>query len=378
MAPNLFGTSATLYLEAAQQGVHQEKSAAEKASPQKLTVRNSSASPARKYKWNIVWRNVIAFLYLHVGTVYGLYLVFTEMKLISTLWFVFVSVSAGIGITAGAHRLWAHRAYKAKWPLRFLLMILQTTAFQNHIYEWVRDHRVHHKFTDTDADPHNAKRGFFFSHMGWLLVRKQPDVMQKGATIDMSDLEKDPIVVWQRRLYIVLMPLFAFIIPMWVPCYFFNEKPLNSWYGCVFRYTVSLHLTWLVNSAAHIWGMKPYDTSIGPTENVSVAILAFGEGWHNYHHVFPWDYKAAELGNYKMNFTTAFIDFFSRIGWAYDMKTVPTAVIEKRAARTGDGSKYGQLKNSHAHSHEGAKWGWGDKDMESEEIKEVEILNKSD
>jgi len=70
---------------------------------------------------------------------------------------------------------------------------------QNHIYEWVRDHRVHHKFTDTDADPHNAKRGFFFSHIGWLLVQKHPDVINKGATVDMSDLEKDAVVVWQRR-----------------------------------------------------------------------------------------------------------------------------------------------------------------------------------
>lgn len=74
---------------------------------------------------------------------------------------------------------------------------------QNHIYEWVRDHRVHHKFTDTDADPHNAKRGFFFSHMGWLLVRKHPDVITKGKTVDMSDLEKDPVIVWQRRYNII-------------------------------------------------------------------------------------------------------------------------------------------------------------------------------
>ena len=73
------------------------------------------------------------------------------------------------------------------------------SVFQNHVYEWVRDHRAHHKFTDTDADPHNSKRGFFFCHIGWLMVRKHPDVKIKGKSIDMSDLDRDPIVVWQRR-----------------------------------------------------------------------------------------------------------------------------------------------------------------------------------
>lgn len=103
------------------------------------------------------------------------------------------------GITSGAHRLWAHRAYKAKLPLRIFLCICQTIALQNHIYEWVRDHRVHHKFTETDADPHNAARGFFFSHIGWLLVKKHKDVMIKGKTVDMSDLEADPVVRFQRK-----------------------------------------------------------------------------------------------------------------------------------------------------------------------------------
>lgn len=104
-----------------------------------------------------------------------------------------------MGITAGAHRLWAHRTYAAKLPLRILLMIMQTTALQNHIYEWTRDHRVHHKFTETDADPHNAKRGFFFSHVGWLMVRKHKDVFIKGKTVDLSDLEADPVVMFQKK-----------------------------------------------------------------------------------------------------------------------------------------------------------------------------------
>lgn len=110
-----------------------------------------------------------------------------------------MALSAAYGITAGAHRLWSHKSYKARLPLRIFLMLLQTVAFQNSIFEWVRDHRVHHKFTDTDADPHNASRGFFFSHMGWLLIRKHPDVKEKGKTIDMSDLEQDGVVMFQQK-----------------------------------------------------------------------------------------------------------------------------------------------------------------------------------
>ncbi|XP_011863272.1 PREDICTED: acyl-CoA Delta(11) desaturase-like, partial [Vollenhovia emeryi] len=292
---------------------------------------------------------------------------------------VAVGFLTGLAITAGAHRLWCHRAYKAKWPMRVILMILQTAAFQNHIYEWVRDHRVHHKFTDTDADPHNSKRGFFFSHVGWLLIRKHPDVISKGATIDMSDLEKDPIVVFQRRYYAVLMPVLCFVLPMLVPIYFWNEKPIYAWYCAVCKYVTVLNITWLVNSAAHMWGTKPYDTSISATNSYGVSYLAFGEGWHNYHHVFPWDYKTSELNNYGSNFTCAFIDFFAWLGWAYDLKTVGHDLIKKRAARIGDGSIYertGDLNDEHHHTQEKIIWGWEDADMSVEDKLAAEILNK--
>lgn len=96
---------------------------------------------------------------------------------------------------------------------------------------------------------------------------------------------------------------------------------------------------------------------INPSQNKGVALFALGEGWHNYHHVFPWDYKAAEFGNYKLNFTTAFIDFFAKIGWAYDLKSVSEDMVKKRVERTGDGS------------HE--LWGWGDKDQTQEERDEA-------
>nr|BBF94998.1 acyl-CoA Delta(11) desaturase [Orthetrum albistylum] len=316
-----------------------------------------------KYKREIVWRNVILFGYLHIAAVYGFYLMLTSAKVLTIVWAVLLYQAGGLGITAGAHRLWSHRAYKAKWPLRLILVIFNTLAFQNHVHEWARDHRVHHKYSETNADPHNATRGFFFSHIGWLLCRKHPSVKEKGKGIDISDLDADPILAFQKKYYMILMPLACFVIPTLIPMYLWNESFTCSWFvATLFRYTFTLNMTWLVNSAAHIWGSKPYDKTINPSENLPVAVLALGEGWHNYHHVFPWDYKTAELGNYRTNFTTAFIDFFAWLGWAYDLKTVPLSMVESRVKRTGDGS------------HE--VWGWNDKDLSEEEKSQAEIISK--
>ncbi|XP_069688717.1 acyl-CoA Delta-9 desaturase-like [Periplaneta americana] len=328
-----------------------------------IETKTDDSKPAEKYKRKIVWRNVILFVYLHMAALYGAYLMLTSCKLITAIWAILLYQAGGLGITAGAHRLWSHRAYKAKWPLRLILVIFNTLAFQNHVYEWARDHRVHHKFSETDADPHNAKRGFFFSHVGWLLVRKHPDVKVKGKGIDMSDLDADPLIAFQKKHYLILMPIICFILPTIIPVYFWGETWSNAWFVvAMFRYTFTLNASWLVNSAAHMWGSRPYDKYINPSENLGVSMLALGEGWHNYHHVFPWDYKTAELGNYSTNLTTAFIDFFSRIGWAYDLKTVPMSMVKQRVQRTGDGS------------HD--VWGWGDKDMSQEDMDEAQVINK--
>lgn len=102
--------------------------------------------------------------------------------------------------------------------------------------------------------------------------------------------------------------------------------------------------------------------NINPSQSPYVSLFTLGEGWHNYHHVFPWDYKTAEWGNYSLNLTTAFIDFFAKIGWAYDLKTVAPDTIERRVRRTGDGS------------HE--LWGWGDKDLTPEDAKDVLFVDQ--
>ncbi|KRT82992.1 hypothetical protein AMK59_3959 [Oryctes borbonicus] len=177
----------------------------------------------------------------------------------------------------------------------------------------------------------------------------------------------------------ILMPICAFVLPTLIPWYFWSENLMTSWYLCLFRYAWSLHSTWLVNSAAHIWGMKPYDKYMSPTENKLVSALAIGEGWHNYHHVFPWDYKAGELGFHGYNITAGTIDVFARIGWAWDLKTVSTDMIRRRAARTGDGSKsYEDVVQSIVHTDDSQDmlWGWGDEDMDKEQMRRVREFNK--
>lgn len=108
--------------------------------------------------------------------------------------------------------------------------------------------------------------------------------------------------------------------------------------------------------------MLNYFRSINPAENITVSILTNGEGFHNYHHTFPWDYKTSELGKYTFNWTTAFIDFFAKIGWAYDLKTVSDDMVRKRIERTGD-------RDLHV-------WGWGDKDQPKEEWNEALVLHR--
>ena len=164
-------------------------------------------------------------------------------------------------------------------------------AGQNSVYNWARDHRVHHKCSDTVADPHNINRGFFFAHMGWLMVRKHPAVAAVGRTVDLSDLEQDPLVMFPHRHYTAAFLTASFVLPTVLPHIFWSESLTVGLFTSVVRYVCLLHITWLVNSAAHTFGERPYDINIGPTENLAVSILAGGEGFHNYHHVFPYDYR---------------------------------------------------------------------------------------
>ncbi|XP_043479028.1 acyl-CoA Delta-9 desaturase isoform X2 [Leptopilina heterotoma] len=292
------------------------------------------------FEQELKWINIISIFILHALAAFALITFPYSQKHLTKLHTYLVGQLVGFGVTGGAHRLWTHRAYKAKWPLRVILLYSYYTSGQNSLFDWVRDHRVHHKYSETEADPHDSTRGFFFSHVGWLMMKKHPEVIRRGRQVDMSDVTSDPIVAFGEKHFVLFKILCCFIIPTIIPVYLWNEE----WYYAIFsqiaRYAISLNFTWSVNSAAHIWGSKPYDKTIAPAENRFVAYVAMGEGWHNYHHVFPYDYKAAELGNYSLNYTTFLIDMFSKIGWAYDLKQPSKELI--KAVRE---------KRGHNHSH---------------------------
>lgn len=140
------------------------------------------SSAKEELPFEIVWSNVILISLLHGLAVVACYS-FMRIHYETFAFYAMVLTANLLGVTAGAHRLWSHRSYKATLPLRIFLMLCNTVAMQNSLYEWVRDHRGHHRFSETNADPHNAKRGAFFSHVGWLCLRKHPDVIQRGEFV---------------------------------------------------------------------------------------------------------------------------------------------------------------------------------------------------
>ena len=201
-------------------------------------------------------------------------------------------------------------------------MLCNTIANQGSIYHWSRDHRVHHKYSETEADPHNATRGFFFAHMGWLFLKKDPSVIKAGRELDYTDLNEDAAVMFQKKLDPWFALYMCFVMPAQVASYFWGEDFWAAFFVAgALRYVWVLHCTWLVNSAAHLYGDHPYDTLSYPAENPFVAWFAVGEGWHNWHHKYPFDYAASEFGvSSQFNPSKLFIDVLAAFGLVWGRK----------------------------------------------------------
>lgn len=289
---------------------------------------------------------IIYITLVHVAAIIGLFTI-PSCHAYTLLFSLVMWVLTGLGITAGVHRLWSHRSYKANFPLRVILMLLNSAANQGSIWHWARDHRVHHKHSETDADPHNATRGFFFAHMGWLFVKKHKDVIEAGKKLNFDDLVEDSTVMFQKKLDPWFALFMCFVFPGLVSTLWGDNFWNGYWVAGALRYVCVLHFTWCVNSAAHLYGDHPYEPSMWPAENTLVSIFAVGEGWHNWHHKYPFDYAASEFGVSKQfNPTKLFIDFFILIGWASDPKRATGAWNKLKQVREKE--IYGQSNEQEA------------------------------
>ena len=157
-------------------------------------------------------------------------------------------------------------------------MMCNSIANQGSIYHWARDHRVHHKYSETDADPHNATRGFFFAHMGWLFIKKHPDVVKAGREMDFSDLMEDPLVRFQKACDPWFALYMCYVMPAQVAHYAWGEDFWTAFFiAGGLRYCTVLHFTWLVNSAAHLYGDHPYDVTSFPAEKKETMGFSAGK-----------------------------------------------------------------------------------------------------
>lgn len=243
-------------------------------------------------------------------------------------WFAFFMIATGLSITAGYHRLWSHRAYKAKAPLKIFFMLFGAGALQNSIIKWSSDHRKHHRFVDDKAkDPYAATKGFWYSHFTWML-RKLP--VNVGKIENVADLQKDRIVAFQHRHYVPLAVFMCVILPMLIgACY-------GSIWGCLLlagllRLVLNHHFTFFINSLAHIWGKQRYSDENTAKDNPLLSLVTYGEGYHNFHHKYAGDYRNG-VKWYDFDPSKWLIYGCTKIGWAHELKTTPKPVIEAAKA----------------------------------------------
>jgi len=231
----------------------------------------------------------------------------------------------GLGITAGYHRLWAHRAYSAHWITRYFLCLTGAGALEGSIKWWCGGHRVHHRYTDTPSDPYNANGGFWYAHIGWMLLKPDP-VHSKKA--DIRDLNADPIIRWQHKYYLIIAPFMAFVFPTLVAGLGWGDWMGGYFYAGALRLLFVHHSTFCVNSVAHYFGEQSFDDHRSPRDSWVTALLTLGEGYHNFHHEFPNDYRNG-IRTFDYDPTKWLIRGLNMIGLTSRLKTFPTNEIKK-------------------------------------------------
>ncbi|HEY7962713.1 MAG TPA: fatty acid desaturase [Steroidobacteraceae bacterium] len=275
----------------------------------------------------LVWANVLMFtLTLAAAAIlvpwYGVHHGFTVAD-----WAVFVVFlgANGMAVTAGYHRLWAHRTYEAHWSVRLLYLVFGTMALQNSAFEWCAGHRTHHLHVDdVDRDPYSARRGFWFSHIGWML-RAYPSGRNDFANI--PDLKKDRMLAFQHRYYVPLAIAANVGLPVAAGLVFGDVWGMLILAG-VLRLVWSHHVTFFINSLAHMWGSRPYTEDNSARDNPLIAVVTYGEGYHNFHHIFAHDYRNG-VRWWQWDPTKWLIAGLERVGLARRLKRTPVFQIRR-------------------------------------------------
>lgn len=236
-------------------------------------------------------------------------------------------IVGSLGVGLGWHRLLTHRSFAAPKWLEYLLTILGTMSMQDPPDKWVATHRMHHKYVDTERDPHSARPGFWWPQLGWVVWGRAQDHDAETMRRYIPDLQKDPVHRLISRLYLVPIAVSAVLL------FAVGGWPMVVW-GVAARVVVGWHTTWFVNSLAHMYGGRPHETGDLSTNNWFVAILTFGEGWHNNHHAFPTSARHG-LAWYQFDMNWITIRIFEKLGWAKKIKLAdvrPQPVELKQAA----------------------------------------------
>ncbi len=279
----------------------------------------------------IIWTNVlifsITFLVAAIAVPYHAVTVgFSWQEITAT---ILCLGYCGMSITAGYHRLWAHKTYEAHPFLQWFFAIGGAFALQNSALHWSSDHRVHHKFVDqNDKDPYSAKRGFWFSHIGWMLREYQS--VRYSDYSNVRDLQNNRIVMWQHKHYLALTIATNFGIPLFLG--FLTDSYIGMLLSVgVLRLVLSHHFTFFINSLAHIWGNQPYTDQNSARDNGVLAFLTYGEGYHNFHHIFEYDYRNG-IRWWQFDPTKWLIKSCSWFGLTHNLKICPEDRILKAKA----------------------------------------------
>jgi stearoyl-CoA desaturase (delta-9 desaturase) len=248
----------------------------------------------------------------------------TPLQKKTAIWTFIYYFMTGSAITGGYHRLWSHRSYNATKPLRYYFAMVGAGAFQGSIKWWSRGHRAHHRYTDTELDPYNAQLGFWWSHVGWMILKPR----RRPGIADVSDIQADPIVRWQHRFYLPLIFGMAFFFPAAVAGLGWGDWRGGFFYAGALRLLIVHHSTFCVNSLAHWIGENPYDDKHTPKDHWITAFVTVGEGYHNFHHEFPQDFRNA-IKFYQYDPTKWLIWVCYQLGLASQLKVFPDNEIKK-------------------------------------------------